>query len=91
MNIFLLSCSWHERIIYRASAVQLVLCGHGKGRRDLSEQQNILCKQPLVTAARPVARRGSCDGATVRVTQLSIIPVMIDATFRVKVLCQCQC
>ena len=25
-------------------------------------QQNILCKCPLVTAARPVARRGSCDG-----------------------------
>ena len=24
-------------------------------------QQNILCEQPLVTAARPVARRGSCD------------------------------
>ena len=24
-------------------------------------QQNILCEKPLVTAARPVARRGSCD------------------------------
>ena len=34
----LLSCSWHERIIYRASGVKLVLCGHGKGRRDLSAE-----------------------------------------------------
>ena len=38
MNIFLLSCSWHERIIYRASGAKLVLCGHGKGRRDVSAE-----------------------------------------------------
>ena len=40
------------------------------GRRSLASsvkpardryQQNILCECPLVTAARPVARRGSCD------------------------------
>ena len=27
-------------------------------------QQKMLCECPLVTAARPVARRGSCDGTT---------------------------
>ena len=41
MNIFLLSCSWHERTIYRASGVKLVLCCQGKGRRDLSAEHSI--------------------------------------------------
>ena len=38
MNFFLLSCSWHERTIYRASGVKLFLCGHGKGHRNLSAE-----------------------------------------------------
>ena len=40
MNIFLLYCSWHERTIYRASGGKLILCGHGKGRRDLSAEHS---------------------------------------------------
>ena len=57
MNIFLLSCSWHEPIIYRASGVKLALCGHGKGRSDLSAEHSM-----RITATQPVARRGSCYG-----------------------------
>ena len=51
----LLSCSWHERAIYRASGVKLVLCqcGDGKGCRDLSAEHSI--RITVVTAARPVA------------------------------------
>ena len=60
MNIFLLSGSWHERIIYRASGVMLFLCGHGKGRRD---QQHIICEYPLVTAAWPAGAEGHGDAA----------------------------
>ena len=43
MNIFLLSCSSHEPIIYRAS---------GAATEKAAEiyQQNILCEYPLVTA-----------------------------------------
>ena len=41
MNIFLLSRSWHEQTIYRASGVKLFLCGHGKGRRDLSAEHSM--------------------------------------------------
>ena len=41
MNIFLFSCSSHEPIIYRASGVKLILCGHGKGRRDLPAEYSM--------------------------------------------------
>ena len=41
MNIFLFSCSSHEPIIYRASGVKLILCGHGKGRRDPSAEHSM--------------------------------------------------
>ena len=34
-------CSSHERIIYRASGVKLILCGHGKGSRDLSAEHSM--------------------------------------------------
>ena len=57
MNIFFLSCSWHERIIYRASGVKLILCGHGKGRRDLSAEHSM---QITVGFGKPA--RGSCYG-----------------------------
>ena len=35
------SRAWHEQIIYRASGVKFVLCGHGKGRRDLSAEHSM--------------------------------------------------
>ena len=56
MNIFLLSCSWHERIIYRASGVKLVLCGHGKGRRDLSAEHSMRVTVGYGDPARGQAR-----------------------------------
>ena len=39
---FLFSCLWHQRIIYRASGVKLVLCCHRKGCRDLSAEHSML-------------------------------------------------
>ena len=54
----LLSCSWHERTIqsFRCKALPLAM-------EKVAEiyQQNILREYPLVTTARPVARRRSCD------------------------------
>ena len=31
----------HEQTIYRASGIKLFLCGHGKGRRDLSAEHSM--------------------------------------------------
>ena len=39
MNFFLLSSSWQTT--YRASGVKLFLCGHGKGRTDLSAERSM--------------------------------------------------
>ena len=36
-----LSCSSHERTMYRASGVKFFLCGHGKCRRDLSAEHSM--------------------------------------------------
>ena len=73
----LLSRSWHEKTIYRASDVKLVLCGQGKGLRgrypaggprqpEHWQNRDILCKCQLVTAARPVAIRRSCDALQIQ-------------------------
>ena len=57
MNIFLFSCSWHEQIIYRASGVKLILCGHGKGRRDLSAEHSMRVTVGYGDPARGQARK----------------------------------
>ena len=64
MNIFLLSRSesWHEQTIYRASGVKLFLCGHEKGRRDLSAKHFMRMSVGYGgPASGQAARRGSCD------------------------------
>ena len=49
--------SWHERIIYRASGVKLILCGHGKGRRDLSAEHSMRITVGYGDPARGQARK----------------------------------
>ena len=56
MIIFLLSCSLRERIMYRASGVKLVLCCHGKGRRDLSAEHSMQITVGYGSPARGQAR-----------------------------------
>ena len=53
------SYSWHERIIYslRASGVKLILCGHGKGRRDLSAELSMRITVGYCDPARGQARK----------------------------------
>ena len=56
-HLFFFSCSWHERIIYRASGVKLILCGHGKGRRDLSAEHSMRITVGYGDPARGQARK----------------------------------
>ena len=49
------SChSWHEQKIYRASVVlKLFLCGHVKGRRDLSPEHSMRIMMSVGYGAGP--------------------------------------
>ena len=46
-----------ERIIYRASGVKLILCSHGKGRRDLSAEHSMRITVGYGDPARGQARK----------------------------------